>query len=252
MVLTSALTDEPRLHLLCLVWSEDRPCCKGSSAQSIVRCGIMGFYVSLALAVLAKGPVGAVLAASSIGLFVLTTRRWDLLKILLRPGAVLSGLAVALPWYWLCYRANGWTFIQEFLINHNLARFATDRYQHPQPFWFYHSGRLCRFSSVGVPDYSAGVALAAAPRGEEVQRGLELALFWAWALIPLLSFFVLAIQAAGLRAADVSCAGTAGRETMGQTLEVGSSNEGALTRTAPEPLSAGLCRIGSWLGVAFR
>ena len=98
---------------------------------------IYGIYVFLALAVLAKGPVGVVLAASGIGLFVLTTRRWDLLKRLLQPGPVLSGLAVALPWYWLCYRANGWTFIQEFLINHNLARFATDRYQHPQPFWFY-------------------------------------------------------------------------------------------------------------------
>ena len=146
-----------------------------------------GTYVFLALAVLAKGPVGAVLAGASIGLFVLITRRWDLLKRLLQLGPMLSGLAVVLPWYWLCYRANGWTFIQEFLINHNLARFGTDRYQHAQPFWFY------------IPVVFAGffpwVFQIVPPawhwfgrQRREVQREPEALLFWAWALIPLLLF----------------------------------------------------------------
>jgi 4-amino-4-deoxy-L-arabinose transferase-like glycosyltransferase len=186
MLLTSALT----LSLACIYFAwfgQGRdPAAKAVSSRRRFIWN-HGFYVSLALAVLAKGPVGAVLAAASLSLFVLTTRRWDLLKILLRPGAVLSGLAVALPWYWLCYRANGWTFIQEFLINHNLARFATDRYQHPQPFWFYipvvFAGFLPWVFQIVPPAWHW-----LRHRGREVQGELESSLFWTWALIPLLLF----------------------------------------------------------------
>jgi 4-amino-4-deoxy-L-arabinose transferase-like glycosyltransferase len=186
MLLTSALT----VSLACIyfAWFDPR---RNPAVEAVAgdRGALWnyGFYVSLALAVLAKGPVGAVLASSSIGLFVLTTRRWGLLKMLLRPGAMLSGLAVALSWYWLCYRANGWPFIQEFLINHNLARFATDRYQHAQPFWFY------------IPVVFAGflpwVFQTVPPawhwlrhQGPKVQSEAESALFWAWVLTPLLLF----------------------------------------------------------------
>jgi len=186
MLLTSALT----LSLACIyfAWFGQRigPAVKAVSSKRR-SMWTYGFYVSLALAVLAKGPVGAVLAASGIGLFVLTTRRWDLLKMLLRPGAVLSGVVVALPWYWLCYRANGWTFIQEFLINHNLARFVTDRYQHAQPFWFYlavvFAGFLPWVFQIVPPAWHW---LSHQWRGG--QSELELALFWAWALFPLLFF----------------------------------------------------------------
>jgi len=186
MVLTSALT----MSLACIyfAWFGQRP---NTALKAVPGNGssawIYGIYVFLALAVLAKGPVGAVLAGSSTALFVLTTRRWDLLKRLLQPGPVLSGLAMALPWYWLCYRANGWPFIQEFLINHNVARFATDRYQHAQPFWFY------------IPVVFAGflpwVFQILGPAWQwlrqpwrESQRDPESALFLAWALFPFLFF----------------------------------------------------------------
>ncbi len=100
---------------------------------------------------------------------------------------MLSGLAVALPWYWLCYRANGWSFIQEFLINHNVARFATDRYQHAQPFWF--------FIPVVFAGFLPWVFQILAPAWQWLRRqwrvpkrDLQSALFWAWALLPILFF----------------------------------------------------------------
>jgi 4-amino-4-deoxy-L-arabinose transferase-like glycosyltransferase len=186
MVMTSALT----MSLACLyfAWFGERP---DTAVKEVPRkrssAWTYGIYVFLALAVLAKGPVGVVLAASGIGLFVLTTRRWDLLKRLLQPGPVLSGLAVALPWYWLCYRANGWTFIQEFLINHNLARFATDRYQHAQPFWFYipvvFAGFLPWVFQIFPPAWRW-----LRPQRRQAQSELVASLFWVWALIPLLLF----------------------------------------------------------------
>ena len=186
MLLTSALT----VSLACIYFAWfGRKQKYGAQVVLTNRSSVFihGTYVFLALAILAKGPVGAVLVGSSVAVFGLITRRWDLLKILLRPGAVLSGLAVALPWYWLCYRANGWTFIQEFLINHNLARFATDRYQHAQPFWFYlavvFAGFLPWVFQIVPPAWHW---LRHEWRGG--QSELELALFWSWALFPFLFF----------------------------------------------------------------
>ena len=159
----------------------------GNADNKLSTACIYGTYVFVALALLAKGPVAAVLAGFSVVLFGLTTRRWDLLRQLLRPGAILSGLAVALPWYWLCYRANGWSFIQEFVINHNLARFFTNRYQHPQPVWFYipivFAGLLPWIFQVLPPAWHWLRSVWLEPQNDR-----ESALFWAWAVFPLVFF----------------------------------------------------------------
>jgi hypothetical protein len=44
--------------------------------------------------------------------------------------------AMVLPWFIAVQRMNP-TFFREFFLEHNLERFATDRYQHRQPFWYY-------------------------------------------------------------------------------------------------------------------
>ncbi len=185
-----------------------------------------------------------------MALFGLTTRRWDLFKRLLQLGPMLCGLAVALPWYWLCYRANGWSFIQEFLINHNVARFATDRYQHVQPFWF--------FIPVVFVGFLPWVFQVLAPvwqwlrrQWREPKKDLQSALFWSWALTPNPVLFSVAIQTVGLRAASVSCSGFASGRENGTDFGVQASNEGAFARRALEPLSAGLLRSRSWSSLAF-
>jgi len=43
---------------------------------------------------------------------------------------------MVLPWYIEVQRRNP-TFLRFFFLEHNLERFATNRYQHHQPFWFY-------------------------------------------------------------------------------------------------------------------
>ncbi len=43
---------------------------------------------------------------------------------------------MVLPWYIEVQRRNP-TFYRFFFLEHNLERFATNRYQHHQPFWFY-------------------------------------------------------------------------------------------------------------------
>ena len=51
------------------------------------------------------------------------------------PGVLLY-FAIVLPWFIAVQHQNP-TFFREFFLEHNLERFATNRYQHEQPFWYY-------------------------------------------------------------------------------------------------------------------
>jgi 4-amino-4-deoxy-L-arabinose transferase-like glycosyltransferase len=51
------------------------------------------------------------------------------------PGALLY-FAMVLPWFIAVQHQNP-TFFREFFLEHNLERFATDRFQHNQPPWYY-------------------------------------------------------------------------------------------------------------------
>jgi 4-amino-4-deoxy-L-arabinose transferase-like glycosyltransferase len=94
------------------------------------------FYVFLGLGLLAKGPVAPALAAVIILLFALFKRDWGIVfQTLWLPGIALF-LAVALPWYIVVQMRNP-EFFRVFILEHNLARFSTNVYHHPQPFWFY-------------------------------------------------------------------------------------------------------------------
>lgn len=84
----------------------------------------------LGLAVLAKGLVPLALAAP-LALRV----RW--FRDLLKPRVWIPFVAVAAPWYALCYARNGWPFIEEFFVRHHFSRFASTELQHVRPWWFY-------------------------------------------------------------------------------------------------------------------
>lgn len=93
-------------------------------------------YALLALAFLAKGPVGPLLFALVVGTYALYRRRArDLAS-----GTHLRGLmvfvAIGSPWY-LYISLTQASFFQEFFVNHNIHRYTTEVYQHTQPPAFY-------------------------------------------------------------------------------------------------------------------
>ena len=93
-------------------------------------------YFFTGLATLAKGPVAPLLAFLIIAAFAFLRREWRILpRSLWWPGIVLY-FAMVLPWFIAVQHQNP-TFFREFFLEHNLERFATDRYQHIQPFWYY-------------------------------------------------------------------------------------------------------------------
>jgi 4-amino-4-deoxy-L-arabinose transferase-like glycosyltransferase len=104
--------------------------------ESRKHAGLLVFYLFLGLGMLAKGPVAPALGAVVVVLFGALMRDWKcILRTLWLPGILLF-LAVVLPWYVLVQRRNP-EFFRFFILEHNLARFSTNAYHHPQPFWFY-------------------------------------------------------------------------------------------------------------------
>jgi 4-amino-4-deoxy-L-arabinose transferase-like glycosyltransferase len=97
---------------------------------------LFDLYFFGAAATLAKGPVAPFLALTIICLFLGLRKEWAALRrTFWWPGMVLY-LVMVLPWYIAVQRRNP-TFYRQFFLEHNLERFATNRYQHHQPFWYY-------------------------------------------------------------------------------------------------------------------
>ncbi len=97
---------------------------------------LFDLYFFGAAATLAKGPVAPFLALLTIFLFTALRREWTLLRrTIWWPGLILYFVMV-LPWYIAVQRSNP-TFYREFFLEHNLERFASNKYMHHQPPWYY-------------------------------------------------------------------------------------------------------------------
>jgi 4-amino-4-deoxy-L-arabinose transferase-like glycosyltransferase len=99
---------------------------------------IIAFYFFTGLSLLAKGLVGFVLVFGIIGFYFLLRREWPrkLFLLSLVWGVPLSCL-IASVWYGPMIARHGWVFIDQFIIQHHFARFTTNKYHHPGPFYFY-------------------------------------------------------------------------------------------------------------------
>lgn len=87
-------------------------------------------YVSMALAVLTKGPVGALLPGLVMLLVIMLQRNWAELKAMLPPAGVFLFVVVALPWYAAMYALHGTEFINNFFGVHNYFRATVS--EHPK------------------------------------------------------------------------------------------------------------------------
>lgn len=119
--------------LLAFFWGYASP--PNSRAQ---HAWYIAWYVLMALAVLAKGPVGVVLPVLIIAAFLLYVGQ---LRAVLREIALLRGalifLAIAVPWYILVIQANGEAYIDSFFGYHNFQRFTSVVNRHSAPWYFY-------------------------------------------------------------------------------------------------------------------
>ncbi len=129
VIFDAALTFFMTLSLCSFHW--------GARAQksSARRCLLLLMYASFGAGTLLKGPIGLILPAMVICLYVLLSRNWALLRHMhLLLGSLVFFIIVA-PWYiWVETRNPG--YLRYFFWEENVVRFLTPHFQRTAP-WYY-------------------------------------------------------------------------------------------------------------------
>lgn len=93
---------------------------------------------AMGLAVLTKGPVGVVIPILIIGPFLLAIGRWRTVITFKRLISVwVVFFLIAAPWYLMQLSINGWEFVEDFFLKHNIGRYMGVISSHSGP-WFYY------------------------------------------------------------------------------------------------------------------
>lgn len=181
------------LALLAFFWWEHNQLAPGrqgvAGGASVVLWWV--FWLALGLAVLAKGLVGIVLPAAIIGSYLIVNK--GLGRILQQPWLLVFGmllfLATVAIWYGPMVARHGREFIEEFFIGHHFQRFFSNKYRHPQPFYFFFVIAL-----IGCFPWSLYLAVGAWRAARQWRRlsipppdRLKLYL-WLWVLLPVIFF----------------------------------------------------------------
>jgi 4-amino-4-deoxy-L-arabinose transferase-like glycosyltransferase len=90
-----------------------------------------------ALAVLAKGPVGLLLPAAVVVLYLLGSRQLGLLLDFRLGWAVVAFILLAVPWYVLVSSETKGEFTRGFFLTHNFGRFLSPMENHRGPIYYY-------------------------------------------------------------------------------------------------------------------
>jgi 4-amino-4-deoxy-L-arabinose transferase-like glycosyltransferase len=121
-----------------LRWYQGRPEGEASPAR-IKGLAFYGYYGGMALATLAKGPVGFILPFGATLFFLLVQKEWQgVKKMRLLPG-LLVFLAVVLAWYFPAVLKGGEYYLDETLLHHSIDRFAKGSAHIRSIFYFFYN-----------------------------------------------------------------------------------------------------------------
>ncbi|MEK6278861.1 MAG: glycosyltransferase family 39 protein [Acidobacteriota bacterium] len=154
---------------------------------------LIGFYVFIGLSLLAKGFIGAFIPAGVAGAYYLLRRRQPERETLLSlVWGIPVALLVAATWYAPVIWRHGKPFIDQFVWQHQFARYVSNNYRHPGPIYYY----LAILIPLSLPWTSfliGGVARACSwvwrPQNYSGDSGNKLVVFaFVWLLLPLVFF----------------------------------------------------------------
>lgn len=96
------------------------------------------FYVFIGVALLGKGLIGAVIPLGVVFTYYFFQFRFPpRLFIFSFFWGIPLAVLVASIWYLPMYLTHGYGFIDEFFVQHHFQRYLSNKYQHPQPFYFF-------------------------------------------------------------------------------------------------------------------
>jgi 4-amino-4-deoxy-L-arabinose transferase-like glycosyltransferase len=104
-------------------------------------CGRRGGYlvmgIGAGLATMTKGPLGFILPAATLFLWLLWWRRLSELRQPMIFAGVIAFLLLVLPWHIVAWRLQGDFFLREYFWIHHFQRVIGRAFGHERPFWFY-------------------------------------------------------------------------------------------------------------------
>jgi 4-amino-4-deoxy-L-arabinose transferase-like glycosyltransferase len=169
---------------------------KGQPILGFASGWYLAFYILIALAILAKGPVGFVLPGLIIGAFLLYLGKfWQVV----REMRLFWGLGIiavlAIPWYVLVTLANGEDYIEKFFGYHNIERFVGVVNHHWAPWYFYFLVVLVGFApwSCYLPLAIARLRFWQVKKWRESPRASQLGLFALCWFAGVFGFFTIAV-----------------------------------------------------------
>ncbi|MFZ4666313.1 MAG: ArnT family glycosyltransferase, partial [Prochlorotrichaceae cyanobacterium] len=153
-------------------------------------------YTWVALAVLAKGPIGLVLPGLIILAFLIYIGQfWTVLREMQVFGGLVWICAVTIPWYVLVIQANGDAYIQSFFGYHNFERFTRVVNNHGAPWYFYFLVVLVGFApwSLYLPPALYRLRFWQWKRWRSFPRQTHLGIFAFFWFIGVFGFFTIAV-----------------------------------------------------------
>ncbi|MGO9992044.1 MAG: glycosyltransferase family 39 protein [Steroidobacteraceae bacterium] len=121
--------------LTCFLMAESEAAAR-SGSSSRARTWMLGCWAAMALSVLSKGLIGMLIPGSTLGLYALWQRDFDVLhRLNIRFGLPLFAL-IAAPWFVMAARANA-AFLQFFFIREHFQRFLTSIENRTEPWWYF-------------------------------------------------------------------------------------------------------------------
>ncbi len=189
---------------------------------------LWAFHVSLALAVLTKGPLAIVLSGLVAASRAVVQRSIRPIAVLRPVRGALVVLGIVVPWYLLAARAGGSDYAYDLIVNQNWNRF-TAAFDHAQPWYFYLVSIWSDFAPWTPLAIAAPIVLA---RSGTFRRRPELGFSW---LVFVVSLVFLSIS----------------ESKQGKYLLVAYPFLAVLVAAAISDVEAAAARRSGWL-VAFR
>lgn len=157
------------------------------------RLWLLGFYSFIGLSLLAKGFIGAVIPVGTVVAYYILRRKLPERDTL---GSILWGpplsIIVAASWYAPVIARHGNNFIDQFIWQHQFARYVSNNYRHPGPIYYYLAILIpltlpwAVFLIGGLARAGSWVWRGASPTADAAKRYIAFALVWF--LLPLIFF----------------------------------------------------------------
>jgi len=189
---------------------------------------LVGFYVFVGLSLLAKGLVG-LLPIGVVGSYFLLRRQIPSRRLLISlVWGIPLALAVAALWYGPVTARHGKLFIDQFIVQHHFVRYLSNKYHHPQPFFFYLL-IIVPLTLPWTPFFLNGIARLRTFRWRSDSPIDRLQVFsFAWLLLPMVVFSLSTSKLPGYIVPVLPAASLLAGERLTRFIATGTIGRGAM------------------------